>query len=193
MSNRLVLVVLCAASILCGCQKEQGNGNIQDSSKAEPLSKMADLDYGVSIEELIKAFQEDYARAANQMGLSQNHDDLEYETRGASVGDGMLTIGLTNRLNLIVNKSPKLKMIWYAGYPEDNESFLQEMQIVLMAADQNISEEEAKTYVDELWTEAWENRNNNPSSVQKHLPSGVLYSFSINERGLISFQIAYQK
>lgn len=189
MSKRLVVVVLCIAAILCGCQKGQGN----EKPSQESLSKMAALDYEVSIEELIKAFQEDYARAANQMGLSQNHDDLEYETSSASVGDGMLTIHLTGRLNLIVNKSPKFKMIWYVGYPEDNESFLQEMQIVLMAADQNISEEEAKTYVDELWAEGWENRNNNPSSVQKRLPSGVLYSFSIDEKGLISFQIAYQK
>lgn len=157
-------------------------------AKTASLSKMDELGYDITIEEFIMAFQEDYVRAAETAGITADHNNLEYEV----TEEDMLMIPLDDGLQLIMNKASDMKMVWYAGYPASDEAFLQEMQIVLMAGDNTLTQEEAKTYAEGIWKEGWENRNNLPSAVQKKLPSGVLYTFSTNDRHLISFQIVYK-
>lgn len=212
---KAVILVLLTALLLCGCQKNQGISAGADAketvevkgtgksrktddkmeklqkkdSGSKTLSKMDELPSDASLEDLLEAFKADYVRAADQAGVSADHNDLAFEP----VEDDMITIPMDNGPMLILQMSPKLKMVWYAGYPESDESFLQEMQIVLMAADNTLTPDEAREYAEGIWEEGWDNRNNMPSAVDKHLPSGVLYTFSINDRKLISFQIAYQE
>lgn len=212
-----VILIMLTAILLCGCQKTQivsGSAkeeetvelkepqtekseettagqeeSVKEDSKSGELSRMHGLSPDASLEDLLGAFKEDYARAAKQAGVSSDHNDLTFEP----VEDDMVTMTLDGGIMLILKMAPQLKMVWYAGYPEDDESFLQEMQLVLMAADNTLTPEDAMGYAQDIWEDGWDNRNNMPSSVDKHLPSGVLYTFSINDRKLISFQIAYQQ
>lgn len=163
-------------------------GTTQSESPASTaISKMDELSDDATIDELITAFQEDYVRAAEQAGIEADHNDLSYEVEDPE----MVTIDLDSGLMLIFQNSAASKMVWYAGYPADESSFQQEMQLVLMAADNTLTPEEAKTCADDIWNEAWDNRNNMPSAVQQILPSGLLYTMSLNDRLLVSFQVMY--
>lgn len=217
MIKKFIILALSATVVLSGCQKSQEadtakrteartaagdtaqsevvetDSVVAESTVAETsagtdkLSKMDELEFGALPEELLKAFQEDYVRAAELAGITADHNDLVIDESE----EGMLMIPLTEGLQLILQTSPTVKMVWYAGYPDDNELFSQEMLLALMAGDNTLSAEEAKTLIGEIVEEGWNNRNNLPSAVNKNLPSGVLYSYGINDRGLTSFQVAY--
>lgn len=208
MNKKILMLAMSAVVLLCGCQKTQAPPEvIQETTAAKSeaetkpetteaettaaetakLSKMDELEFTASLDDLIKAFQEDYVRAAEQAGVTADHNSLEYEPSD----EEMIIIPLDDELNLMPTISSNRKMIWYAGYPNDDNSFLQEMQLVLMAADNTLTPEKANDYAAQIWAEGWENRNNMPSAIQKFLPSGLLYTFSINDLKLISFQVIY--
>ncbi|GEM_PF-5939283 len=159
----------------------------QTAEQAASISKMEAVSADGTLDDLIQAFQEDCVRAAESSGIKADHNDLVYEIDDPE----MVTIDMSEGPMLIAQISPNSKMIWYAGYPNDETWFKQEMQLVLMAGDNTLTPEEAKTFADEIWDEAWDNRNNMPSAVQKTLPSGLLYTMSLTEQGLVSFQIIY--
>jgi hypothetical protein len=213
MYKKVIILFMSAAVLLSACQGKQVSevtrgsevtresvaettaetteGAAEEATAAEKttaLSNMDEISSDSTLEDLIAAFQEDYVRAADQAGVQADHNDLSYEISDPD----MVVMDLSDGLTLIAQISPNSKMMWYAGYPEDEAWFQQEMQLVLMAADSTLAPEEAKTFADEIWDEAWDNRNNMPSAVQKRLPSGLLYTMSLNERRLVSFQVIYQ-
>lgn len=200
MNKKIVMVSLAVGLLLCGCQSKAAKENPQEqqaASMAETVneeteseavvSDMGKLTADATAEDLIKAFQSDYRRAAEILGVSDHHDDLDYNATDSE----SIRMQLNDKVLLLIDSTDSMKRVWYTGYPGDDEWLAREIQLVLMAADPALSIEEAKTYTDELIAEAWENRNNMPSAIQKYLPGGVYYSLALSDQKLVSFQIAY--
>jgi len=178
MNKKIVLILFVPLLMLIGCKRE--TVVVSSISKIELLSQDA------TIEDMVMAFEEDYARAAQQAGIAPKHGILEYEESAE-----MATVQLTEDIEIMISPPSEYHRVWYVGVPESVEWMKEEAQLVLMASDDTLSSEEAQTMIDEIFEEAWNNRNKMPSAVWHSTPSKINYSLSIDDWWRVSFFVSH--
>lgn len=181
MLQRFFILLLVGTLLLSGC------GVVPSTSNNAKLStKMSELPSDASIEDMVKAFEEDYLRAAQQAGITADHNNLEFKETS-----GMAMIDLTPHMTLMIDPPSTFHRIWYAGYAESSEWMRQEAVLALMAADNTLSLEDSEKLIDDIFKKAVENQDNMPSAVHAKTTAGVRYSMSTTSQNSVSFHISY--
>ena len=150
-------------------------------------SAMAMLAFTATAEDMVKAFIEDYGRAAQTLGVDKNHEELTY------VDDDLVSDKIPKGMIIMIDEPSTYYRVWYAGYVGDDEMawFMEEMQLVVMATCPEIKPEEAKNFANQIMEDAIANQNNMPSAIMGTLPYDVgLWSLSVSDRGLVSFHVS---
>jgi len=178
MNKKIVLILFVPLLMLIGCKRE--------TVVVSSISKIELLPQDATIEDMVMAFEEDYARAAQQAGIAPKHGILEYEESAE-----MATVQLTEDIEIMISPPSEYHRVWYVGVPESVEWMKEEAQLVLMASDDTLSSEEAQTMIDEIFEEAWNNRNKMPSAVWHSTPSKINYSLSIDDWWRVSFFVSH--
>ena len=178
MLKKALLMMCVAAVMLTGCKKEP-------PEPAKPTSKIMQLEKDASVAEMVAAFEEDYARAAEVAGIAPKHTTLKFEDYGEWAG-----VQLTEDIDINFSPPSEYHRVWYTGTPETVDWMKEEAQLVFMAYDDTISAEDAKALIDQLFEDAWDNHENMPSAVDHITPNKLYYSLSTDEWWSISFFVS---